>query len=114
MAEARLVDALLNNLDAEREALLTGRLGRLGDLAEERERLVTALTQNGAGAEALKRLRGAAERNQGLQEAAAEGIRQAMGRLRSLREAQGPIGSYTETGGAVQIGPDRQSVERKA
>ncbi|MDU8942580.1 hypothetical protein [Ovoidimarina sediminis] len=112
MAQTGIIDALRANLEAEREALLTGRFGGLGDLAEEREALLGQL--QGTPAEALRDLKGNAERNRALQAAAADGIRDAMRRLQAMREAQGPIGGYTQTGDAMRIGTARTSVERKA
>ena len=99
-------------LEVERRILLDGRLGDLGALQPQRERLLQRLED--PAPDALKRDVGAlANRNAELISAAGRGVKAA---LQQLTEAQnlGGLRTYDGAGAAHEIGDSRSRVERKA
>lgn len=101
-------------LEAERSALLSGRVEALPELADRRLRLMSDPHVAAASDEELRRLGALLERNMRLARAAAAGIRDAARRVREIRTAAGPIGSYGARGERVSIGTSAPVMERNA
>ncbi len=101
-------------LDKERQALLSGDFGMLAALAAERDGLLDGLAVGGHDRARLGALRDKALRNAELARAAREGMHAALSRLASIRNAAGPIGSYSADGSRSEIGSARPDFERKA
>ncbi len=114
MTTRRELDALKANFAAERQALRGAEYRQLAALADERMALFGRLTGEGLDHPELTVLRREAARNTALADAAAAGIKDALQRLRTLKAAAGPIGSYGATGRSERIGTPAPSVRRKA
>ncbi len=108
------IEHLKANFADERQALRAGDHGALAKLAEDRRLLIGRLSREGMGADEMRKLQQEARRNIALAGAAAAGVKDALHRLRKLKEASGPIGSYGATGQAERIGAVGPSVVRKA
>jgi len=114
MAAETALDRAEDYLERERAILLSGRVAELARLADAREEMLKALADETADSQRVARLREKALRNGALLEAAAEGVNRAMKRLADLRQAAGPIGSYSASGGRCEIGAVNPKFERKA
>lgn len=107
----RKLDALL---DAERAALLEGRLENVGSMLEEKSRLIAALDGPG-DREELDQLSGKVRRNQQLLEGSLEGVRRVTERLEALRRVRDRFDTYGPDGKRrVVNGEQRSSVEKRA
>ncbi|APE44979.1 hypothetical protein BOO69_17370 [Sulfitobacter alexandrii] len=110
------IEALDHLLDEEREALLTGNLGRLADLLDPKEALIeeiNAIPPGNAGR--LRHLDVKVRRNQHLLDGALDGIRSVAARMAELRQVRDGLETYGADGRKrtieIQDGP---SVERRA
>lgn len=83
--------ALLALFAEERKALRAGALDRVADIAARKEALLDALDGAAMSAATLSELEESAGRNALLLAASAEGIRQALLRLRDLQSATGGV-----------------------
>ena len=101
-------------LERERDILLSGRIKELAGLADTRAAVLSTLAGASGDAARIKRLRAMAARNGTLLAASAHGVNRALKRLKELRKATGPIGSYSATGGPCEIGSINPQFERKA
>jgi flagellar biosynthesis/type III secretory pathway chaperone len=104
--------ALLRLLDDEREGLLRGRLADVAALADRKARLIAAV---GAATDmtTIGRIRAAAERNQGLLNAAAAGVKDVRARLAEVRQSAGTLATYTPDGAKQTVSTGRREVERR-
>ncbi|TCL01459.1 hypothetical protein BXY66_2774 [Shimia isoporae] len=90
------IDALM---DDERAILKAGELHRLPDLLERKETLFEQLKDHeGASDEELLALRNKSEDNQPLLEAAMNGIRTVMDRMKDLARVKNTLETYTNQG----------------
>jgi len=107
------IEALLSQ---ERDALLSGDLRALGDLAEEKERLAACLQELGPERRAaLRGLHDMASRNQALLDGTLAGIRRASARLSACRRLRGAMDTYDPQGNKTAIpGVVSRKVERRA
>jgi len=107
------IEALLSQ---ERDALLSGDLRALGDLAEEKERLAACLQELGPERRAaLRGLHDMASRNQALLDGALQGIRLATERLSAYRRLRKSMDTYDPQGNKTAIpGVVSRKVERRA
>ncbi len=110
-----LLDRIEVLLEAERAALLAGRLDRLAPLLAEKERLAGILGRAAAGRpDRLARLARLAERNQALIEAALGGLRSAAARVSACRGGAGQLDTYDAQGARQILAPGGPRVERRA
>ena len=103
-------------LEAEREALLTGDLEKIGRLLERKEHLIDQLSiVEKFEASALHELTGKMKRNQDLLDSALEGIRVVAGRLAALRRVRSTLDTYDSNGAkrSIHLAKD-SSVEKRA
>lgn len=112
----RVIEKLDQILEAERTALVTGKLDVLSSMAEEKEALIEAI--NLAKVDdlgAIKHLAEKVKRNQGLLNNALEGIRKVARRMAAFRRVQGALETYDRNGEkcVVSMAPI-SSVERRA
>lgn len=94
-----LMKALEEILDLERAALIEGDLNRIGHMMPEKEKLVGAIREMQVfGSEDLIRLQQKVDRNQGLLNSAADGIRAVMTRMAELRKIRQEFTTYDASG----------------
>ncbi len=92
-------DRLAALLSEERRCLLAGDLGRLADLAPEKQALAEAFARRPVPADSdASRLASLARRNQALLEAAADGLRSALRRVIEVRNLHRGRGTYGASG----------------
>ncbi|MDP1669190.1 hypothetical protein [Phaeovulum sp.] len=106
------IELLERLFDVERHAICSGTFTALGQLAETKEQLITALAD--APAEALNRLRTRAQTNQRLLAAAQKGVRAAQARLAMITRASRSLNSYDARGKACTVASGGPNVERRA
>ncbi len=108
------LEALLGLLDAEREAILKGRLDDLDQIARRKEALISRLTRNPEALRENPNLLPMLKRNHRLLEAALQGLAEAKTRigrpaaLLSNMEIYGPSGQKTRI-----CSGDEQTIYRK-
>lgn len=90
-------DAMIDLLEREKAAILSGRFDVLERLETEKARLMASLPMHGADATSLRAVRSAAERNAALLGAMAKGIRRAQTILSACR-APVPLVTYGRDG----------------
>jgi flagellar biosynthesis/type III secretory pathway chaperone len=112
MHDARL--RLERLLEDERKLLRAGRLAELPAFERRKSRLIAELAGANLPKGDIEHLRRAATRNAGLLEAAAEGIRSVLDRVRVREAAADAIETYTANGSRVRLGGRRPRHERKA
>lgn len=101
----RIFDELDDLLDAERTALLTGRIEEVGRLQDRKSRLIDSLSNDpGHTTFDPRDLQKKIERNQGLLDAATDGIRSVARRLAAIRRVRESLETYDARG-------QRRSVE---
>ncbi|MFV2051305.1 hypothetical protein [Aliiroseovarius sp. YM-037] len=106
------IDAVL---EAEREAILAGRLEDVSRLVAQKERLLDSTNFAEIHPDDLKRLRAKAQRNEQLLSSAMAGLRRAMARIEELREGGTGLNTYTQSGGKTALGTGgAPRVEKKA
>ncbi|MFD0910586.1 flagellar biosynthesis protein FlgN [Ruegeria arenilitoris] len=94
-----LIKALEEVLDLERRALVEGDLDRLGQMMPQKEKLIGAINEMQVhDSDGLIRLHQKVERNQGLLNSAAEGIRAVMNRMAELRKIRQEFTTYDASG----------------
>lgn len=108
------LDLAEDYLERERRVLLSGQIQELGRLADMQMGVADALAHVEGDPVRVRRLRALADRNSRLLSASAEGVKRAIARLKDLKQASGPIGSYSASGGRCEIGTTRPQFERKA
>jgi flagellar biosynthesis/type III secretory pathway chaperone len=103
-------------LEAEREALLQGDLGRLKGLLPDKEALISALNAHShTNLSTLEDLDAKARRNQVLLEGALDGIREVSTRMAALQKMRDGLATYGSDGLKHTIKVDTgHSVERRA
>ncbi len=101
-------------LAEEREALLSGALGKLPDLLRRKEALLARLQAGPAPDEAaLAALRDKAQTNLALLQAAGEGIAAGQKRLAQMRDSMKGWRSYDSTGERSAVGSTPGRLEHK-
>ncbi|SEF69975.1 flagellar biosynthesis protein FlgN [Jhaorihella thermophila] len=103
-------------LDAERKALIEGRLDQLAELAERKSELVLDLEQLGdLNQQDLQEMRRKAHRNERLIQSALEGIRSVTARLETLRRVREGLETYDRSGNKTRITSFRDArMEKRA
>ncbi|MEM9010068.1 MAG: hypothetical protein AAGE18_02495 [Pseudomonadota bacterium] len=110
---------VIDLLEKERAALLSGRLDMLQEHVDRRERLVQELTAE-APAEspevraALAEIQEAAGRNQRLLDAYLEGLRAAQARLKQISRDAAEIGLYGSDGSRIPSPSAASKADRRA
>ena len=95
----QILDELNDLLDAERTALLDGRLDDVGRLHDRKARLVEALSDAEANSSSVPGpLRDKIVRNQDLLESASQGIRSVARRLAAIRRVRESLDTYDSRG----------------
>lgn len=114
----RALLALEGLLDAERHAIREGMFDGLGQLADEKARLIDLVAGHGAAAPAqralLERIQARTAENQRLLAAAISGVKAAQRRLDMIRRAARTLNTYDAMGRATTIGSTSGTVERRA
>ena len=103
-------------LDAERLALLEGRLENLSEIHEKKSKLIDELNRlDIEDQQKMLGLRSKVERNQDLLNSALEGIRAVSRRLAEVRRVRTNLDTYTEQGEKAEIAtqPER-ALEKRA
>lgn len=111
-----VIDALDDLLEAERAALLSGKIDEVGRLLTRKEALIDELsTLEGRALPELQTLSNKVKRNQDLLDHALEGIRTVARRLASLRRVRSALDTYDARGArhTIDITPEA-SVEKRA
>ena len=111
-----VVDELDDILEAERAALLSGKLDEVGRLVPRKETLIDQLTGEAQGdLPQLRALSQKVKRNQALLDSALEGIRTVARRLASLRRVRSALDPFDARGTkkTIDIAPEA-SVEKRA
>jgi len=102
-------------LEREREILLSGRLGDLPALAEEKEELLARLSGLDAqDRDGLGALQGKAVRNQELLDTALRGIRAVANRVNAARRLHRQIETYDRHGQRTVVVLPDSTVEKRA
>ncbi|MCR8724380.1 hypothetical protein [Frigidibacter sp. ROC022] len=104
LEDLAIVEALEDLFARERRGLLEGDLEAVVRLADRRESLLARVPSLRIGRPVLERLRSSAARNAGLLAAAAQGVRSASARVRSLIEGPPPLNTYDMNGQRHQLG----------
>lgn len=114
----RALHALDGLIDAERHAIRSGAFEGLGQLADEKARLIDAVARHQvAGPDQralLTRIQARTSENQRLLAAAISGVRAAQRRLDMIRRAARTLNSYDALGRATTIGSTAGTIERRA
>lgn len=107
-------DHLIEQLDAEYEALISGRIDAIEALGPQRQALAEALSSATFSEEDLAHVRRRAERNDRLFGAAMRGLRQALDALRGPATGEVRLETYTARGTrqSVRVGPARHELRR--
>ncbi|MEM6309066.1 MAG: flagellar biosynthesis protein FlgN [Pseudomonadota bacterium] len=93
------IDALEDLLDAERTALLAGKLDDVSRLRTRKERLISTLNEHGSfQAEKFEGVREKAKRNHVLLDSALNGIRSVTQRLSAIRKVRQSLETYDSFG----------------
>ncbi|WP_299728718.1 hypothetical protein [uncultured Tateyamaria sp.] len=93
------MDALEDLLDAERAALLVGKLDDVSRLHAQKEGLIAALTDHASeNRAAFETLYHKVERNQALLDSALHGIRSVARRLSAIRQVRKSLDTYDSLG----------------
>lgn len=111
-----VIDALDDLLDAERAALLAGKIDEVGRLLARKESLIDDLsTLENRKMPELEKLSAKVKRNQDLLDHSLEGIRSVARRLASLRRVRSALDTYDARGArhTIDITPEA-SVEKRA
>ncbi len=91
-------DALIDFLDRESTAILSGRFDVLERLSVEKERLLQDISRSALSPETLLQLRQRAERNGNLLAAMRTGVAAAQARIKSIRRGTGMLTTYDADG----------------
>lgn len=112
----KLIDALDNLLDCEREALLGGQLDQIGKLMSTKEDLIDKINALQPDERpALERVHQKVTRNQALLNSALDGIRAVANRMADLRRVRSGLETYDSRGNKRTFGTLRSSnVEKRA
>ncbi|WP_299047560.1 flagellar biosynthesis protein FlgN [uncultured Tateyamaria sp.] len=99
-----VVDEMDDLLDAERQALLAGKLDVVNRLYDRKSRLIDALSDIGSSAAIdPNELRTKIARNQELLESAADGIRSVGRRLAAIRRVRESLDTYDARGRRTSV-----------
>jgi len=99
-----LIDALDDLLDAEREALLQGKLDEVSRLHSRKERLIDDLSRyEFRDRDGIGDLRAKVERNQALLDSALEGVRSVARRLAAIRRVRSSLDTYDSLGHKLNV-----------
>ena len=112
---SRSFDSVLRLFDAERSALIEGRLDAVASIVEEREReLKTWLEQGRVAQRDIERVRALAKRNAVLIEAARQGLSDGAAKIEEIRAAQSRLGTYDASGQLGETTTVQPRHERRA
>lgn len=106
----RSFDAVVSRFEAERSALLEGRLDDVPGLVAQRQADIDVwMASNGVTREQAAKIKSLAQRNAGLLDAARQGIADGGAKLDAIRQAQTRLGTYDASG---QIGETATIIPR--
>ncbi|GAA3859025.1 hypothetical protein [Celeribacter arenosi] len=106
--------ALNHLLDAERDALLSGRFDALAGFEKEKERLMIQTAREKNSISTLNDLKRKSERNIRLLQAASRGLSDAKTLIVSLTRANKSLTVYGPAGAGTAIGSSGSTMTRKA
>jgi len=110
-----LMDELDDLLEAERDALLAGKIDRIAPLIEDKDRVVGALNALETPPDGLDLLHGKLDRNQTLLNGALIGIKRVATRIATLRRIRETLETYDSEGKRRTIqGEVVRKVEKRA
>ena len=111
-----IMEDLDDLLEAERAALLSGNLDKIGRLLARKESLIEELSVlEEYEASALKEMTAKIKRNQDLLDHALEGIRRVAQRLAVLRRVRSSLDTYDASGARLTIDVQTEgSIEKRA
>lgn len=101
-------------LSEERQALLTGQVAALAELAARKEKLAGQLTHAGLDAARLKVLKDRIAANAALLLAAQRGLGAARERLSQIRSGGAPLTTYGRDGRRMDIGRPASGLNHRA
>jgi len=111
----RMLRALEDLLDAERNSILQGELVGIPRLIKRKEALLERMSATADDSDTLLRIREKAGRNTALLEAALKGVRNAINRLEILRAGRRTLNTYDKSGQRLSLGGSANSaLEKKA
>lgn len=105
---------LASLLEQEREAMLTGRFDDLGNLIQEKARLISVIEAGNPSPDSLVAIRQDADRNARLLSAALRGFRDASARIKQVRDGTAEFNTYSQSGLRQVVGSGGQKFERRA
>lgn len=108
------VSTLLSLLEDERQLILTGKIDGLSSLADAKSQVLSQLESSRLSQTQISRLQTMTARNQSLLAAAAEGIRSAQNRLRTIRNPDQSLKTYTRAGASKVLSRTASSFEKRA
>lgn len=110
------IDALDDLLDAEREALLQGKLDEVSRLHVRKEQLIDDLSCHAfPDPDGIGDLRAKVERNQALLDSALEGVRSVARRLAAIRRVRRSLDTYDSLGHKLSVDVQSpRSLEKRA
>lgn len=102
-------------LDQEKEAILSGKLGKLEEIAQKKIDLIGSSAVAPGGVSELSDLRRKAARNEILLQMAAEGIRDVARRMGAMADVRSGLKTYDRTGKSMQnISEAARTVKRRS
>ncbi len=103
-------------IEEERQALIRGDIGRVGELSNQKSQLMEWINRPGGSEPAdLQALNRDIARNQTLLQSAMEGVRAVAARLQTLRAARSSLTVYDANGQAKRFESDgKRELERRA
>ena len=101
-------------LDQEKQALIAADFDPLADLLQQKEQLLTYLTQSDTEKALLRPIRKKMDENQSLLAAAIKGVAAAGERLQALNNVQKSLSVYDPSGRVELVRKHRNNLEKKA
>lgn len=109
-----LIKQLDHVLDLERQALMSADFAPMGDLLQQKEKILEGLTRSSPSSQMLRPLRTKMDENQSLLAAAIKGVAAAGERLQALQNVQSSLSVYDASGRVELAQKHQRNLEKKA